>query len=31
VLLYEVSIWCVKLIELRRPKDAEEGAPEGVL
>ena len=22
VLLYEVSIWCVRLIELRRPKDA---------
>ncbi|MBX7248203.1 MAG: twin-arginine translocase subunit TatC [Caulobacteraceae bacterium] len=31
-LLYEVSIWCVKLIELRRPKD-EDGtvAPEGVV
>lgn len=29
-LLYEVSIWCVQLIELRR-KDDEETAPEGVL
>jgi len=29
-LLYEVSIWCVQLIELRR-KDEEEAAPEGVL
>ena len=30
VLLYEISIWCVRLIELRRPKD-EDVAPEGVL
>jgi sec-independent protein translocase protein TatC len=32
VLLYEVSIWCVRLIEMRRPKDeADTAAPEGVL
>ena len=29
-LLYEVSIWCVQLIELRR-KDDDEATPEGVL
>ena len=30
VLLYEVSIWCVRLIELRRPQD-DNAAPEGAL
>ncbi len=30
VLLYEVSIWCVRLIELRRPQD-DNATPEGAL
>jgi sec-independent protein translocase protein TatC len=30
VLLYEISIWCVRLIEMRRPRD-EDVAPEGVI